>query len=484
MIRLVKIELKKLFAKKMIYIFLAVIVAITLGIVIIDKSATKLYEGIEYGLNADLYKESMEGYDLSDPEQLQYYVDDKTYYDTIMLAKDYKTYSQEHVYVENEMRDTIQCMNENEFITKDKDAYNECKKKYDEQLYFLKHFDGKKLIQEKLDEVNENIQSLEFGINSGTLSGTDIENQLKVLKLSKEVLEYRLENSVYIDGGVLSSQLDEYVASYAYYLDFDNEKNYVERRDTFAKRRAEADYYIAKYKFENNMYEDYHRTASYETTASEVEDIFTGGFFTLLFLVLVGGSIVAEEFNKGTIKQLLLKPYSRTKIMTSKIIAAVVAFMFFLVAYAGAVIIINAVAYGEIKSLFEPLLYYHYGTHEVIKHSLVFACLERIVVILPMYLILLGISILFGVITTNTAVSIIVPIVFNTAASIINMLAKGKIFAYFPTMCWNLTEYLHGGIPEFKYSNLPTSIIVDIVTIVLIYGASIIIFKKKDIKNQ
>ena len=103
---------------------------------------------------------------------------------------------------------------------------------------------------------------------------------------------------------------------------------------------------------------------------------------------------------------------------------------------------------------------------------------------MPMYLILLGISILVGVITTNTAVSIIVPIVFNTAAGIINMLAQGKIFAYFPTMCWNLSEYLHGGIPEFKYSTLSTSIIVDIVTIVLLYGACILIFKKKDIKNQ
>ncbi|MBQ4030751.1 MAG: ABC transporter permease subunit [Bacilli bacterium] len=484
MIKLVKIELKKLFAKKMIYIFLGIIVVLTLGIVIIDKNVNKFYEGIEYGLNAELYKSSMEGYDLNDPEQLEYYVEDKTYYDTIMLAKDYEVYSSEHLYVEDEIRETISCMNENEFITKDKEAYNECKKKYDEQIDFLKHFDGKKLIQMRLDEVNERISSIEFGLNASALDSETMENELNVLKLQKEVLEYRLENNILIDGSVLSGQLDLYVASYMNYLGFDNDKNYVDRRDSFAKRKAEEEYYIAKYKFEHNMYEDYHRTASYDTTASEVEDIFNGGFFTLLFLVLVGGSIVAEEFNKGTIKQLLLKPYSRTKIMTSKIIAAICAFIFFLVCYACAVIIINAIAYGEVKSLFEPLLYYHFGTHEVIKHSLLFACLERIVVIMPMYLILLGISILVGVITTNTAVSIIVPIVFNTAAGIINMLAQGKIFAYFPTMCWNLSEYLHGGIPEFKYSTLSTSIIVDIVTIVLLYGACILIFKKKDIKNQ
>ena len=56
------------------------------------------------------------------------------------MSKDYKTYSAEHQYVYSDMEETIRCMNENKYLTKDQEKYNECKTKYDEQLNFLKHF--------------------------------------------------------------------------------------------------------------------------------------------------------------------------------------------------------------------------------------------------------------------------------------------------------------------------------------------------------
>lgn len=484
MTKLIKIELKKLFAKKMIYIFLAVVLGLTLGITVLEKNLNKVFDSIEYGLNADLYKESMDSYDLKDPEQLKYYVDDKTYYDTIMIAKEYKTFSAEHYYVENEINSSIYCMNENEYITKDKNAYNECKKKYDEQMEFLKHYDGKEYIQSKLKDVNDEIQRLEFAINSGTLSGKEVENQLKVSKLAKEVLDYRIEHNIPIDGSSISRQLESYVMTYTNYLNIDEDKNLVNREDQLLQNDLIANYNVTKYKFENGYFADHNRENSDFTTADDVVAIFSSGMFATLFLVLIGGSIIAEEFNKGTIKQLLLKPYTRTKIILSKFFASIIVFLVFLIIYAIGTVLIDAIAYGEISSLFQPMLYYDLAKGEVIKHSVLFACIEQLIVILPMYLILLGLSLLLGVITTNTAVAIIVPIVVNSAAGIINMIAKSRIFAFLPTMCWDLSAYLHGGISPFKYSTLPISIVVDIITIVLLYGATIVIFNKKDIKNQ
>ena len=484
MIRLVKIELKKLFAKKMIYIFLAILVALNLLIVIIDKNAAKVYDAIEYDMNEKLYKESMDSYDLKDPEQLQYYVEDKDYYDMIILTKGYKTYSAEQYYIRTEMSSTIQCMNHNEFISKDKDAYNECKKTYDEQLEFLKHYNWKEYVNQKLDEVNDEISSIEFGKNSGALSGEEIEKELSVLKLTKEVLEYRLDNNVPIDGSYLSGALEQYVSSYSDYMEYDNDKNLVSRFLVMDKREAEAAYYINKYKFEHGMFKDYNRDYSADTTATVINDVFLGGMFTILFLVLVGGSIVAEEFNKGTIKQLLLKPYKRSKIIISKIIAALLVFFIFMVVYALLIGLINGIAYWEFKSLFEPVLVYNFNTGKVVEQSLVFNCLEHFVALLPKYLMLLGIAILVGVTTTNTAIALIIPIVTAIGSTIINEFADKKIFAYFPTMCWDLTEFLHGGMPTFKYSTLPICIVVDIVTIVLLFGISVFIFNRKDIKNQ
>ncbi len=484
MIRLVKIELKKLFAKKMIYIFLAIITAITLATTLLEKNLDKVFGLIEFKANAELYKQAMDSYDLKDPAQLELYVDDKTEYDIINISKNYDVYSPEHMYVDNNMRETIVCMNENEFITKDQAKYDECKKKYDEQLEFLKHFDWKEqLINEKKD-VEEEIQSLEFGINSGTLTDKESEDALKVLKLSKEILDYRIEKGIPIDGSGLSLSLTSYVSSYQQYLAIDKNKNVVDRSELLNNRSIEENYFLNKYMFENNLMRETGRATATESTASSVLSVFAGGTFALLFLVLVGGSIVAEEFNKGTIKQLLLKPYNRTKIFVSKVIASILVFFLFLIAYALITALLNGIVFGEFRSLFDPVVFYDFNSGKVIEHSLLFACLERMLVILPMYLILLGVSLLMGVLTTNTAVSIIVPIVLDTGAGIINAFARSKIFAYIPTMCWNLSEFLHGGLPAFKYLKLPTSIVIDVITILVLYISSIIIFKKKDIKNQ
>ena len=204
MIRLVKIELKKLFAKKMIYIFLLVIVGITLMTTLLEKNINKVYSFLEYNTNAELYKQSMESYDLNDPKQLEFYVEDKNEYDIINISKDYKVYSPEHMYINDTMRETISCMNESEYITKDKAKYEECKKKYDEELEFLKHFDWKEQLENNKKDVEEQIESLEFGINSGVLADKESENSLKVLKLTKDVLDYRIENGIPIDGNGLS----------------------------------------------------------------------------------------------------------------------------------------------------------------------------------------------------------------------------------------------------------------------------------------
>jgi len=44
------------------------------------------------------------------------------------------------------------------------------------------------------------------------------------------------------------------------------------------------------------------------------------GLFILIYIIMISGSIVSEEFSKGTIKYLLTKPYRRRTILASKLI--------------------------------------------------------------------------------------------------------------------------------------------------------------------
>ena len=113
--------------------------------------------------------------------------------------------------------------------------------------------------------------------------------------------------------------------------------------------------------------------------------------------------------------------------------------------------------------------------------------LVNLLSILPAYLIILTITFFISIVTTNSAVSIAVGFLTFFFGNILNQMASvfnTRILAFIPTMCWNFNEYLFGGIPAYKYSNLPTSIIVSIITFLVFLIGSFIIFQKKDIKNQ
>ena len=218
--------------------------------------------------------------------------------------------------------------------------------------------------------------------------------------------------------------------------------------------------------------------------AESILGVFKGGTMTILFLLLIAGGIVAEEYNKGTIKQLLLKPYTRTKILTSKILAVLVTFTLFMFVYALMTGLINGIIFGEFKSIFEPVLVYDFNKEAVVEINLFIRCCQLFLAVLPMFLILLGVSIMVSVITTNTSVALIVPLIITIISPIISAFAKGKIFAFIPTMCWNLMDFLDGGLPLFEHSKLPISLAVDGITIFILFAIAYAVFKRKDIKNQ
>ena len=485
MTRLVKIELKKLFSKKIIYIFLIVLFSMNIGTALLEKYVTKIIGALQDSTNEELYKQSMEAYDLSKPEEVKYYADDKTYYETIKLSKGYDISSAEYMYIFEEIQPSIECMNENEFINKDQEAYDECKATYDEQVAFLKAFDWKKVVEDKRKQTQDEIDGVKALLEMGGIDKEAADMQLKVLKLKMEVFDYRLKHEIPIENSVVSSELESYPNLYQNYLSIDNEKNVVDYNEKLLRQDTKKSYFITKYKYEHELIQKRkNKNFTSSTTADAVLGVFSGGMMSVLFLVLVAGGIIAEEYNKGTIKQLLLKPYTRAKILTSKVLTVIITFALFMFVYALMTGLINGIIFGDFKSLFDPVLIYDFNKDTVIEVNLFIRCCQLFLSVLPMFLILLGISLLVAIITTNTSVALVVPLVVTIVSSIIQGLAKGKIFAYIPTMCWNLSEFLNGGLPYFQYSTFCKSLIVDVVTIFVLFFISYVIFKRKDIKNQ
>lgn len=54
-------------------------------------------------------------------------------------------------------------------------------------------------------------------------------------------------------------------------------------------------------------------------------------FMIIVFGVMIAGAIVSDEYNKGTIKSLLITPYKRSTILLSKFITSILLTIIFIV---------------------------------------------------------------------------------------------------------------------------------------------------------
>ena len=210
---------------------------------------------------------------------------------------------------------------------------------------------------------------------------------------------------------------------------------------------------------------------------------YVEGFVVIAILIIVG-SIISEEFNKGTIKQLLTKPFSRSKILTSKIIAGLIAMFLFLLVYEGAFLLSNCFEYNDFSSIFGTNVVYDFNLGKVKEVSVLAQCFYGFISVLPAYLIIFITVILVGVLSTNSVASMISGFGFFFVSDLLSYLLKPQIVAYMPFYTWDLTPYMYGGLNTNKYATFGTSILIDILTIVLLGILAYVFFNRKEVKNQ
>lgn len=247
------------------------------------------------------------------------------------------------------------------------------------------------------------------------------------------------------------------------------------------KHETEKRYKIAEYKLENGLLEEENK----EQLIYAIADVFSyADTIIILALLIVCGSIVSDEFNKGTIKQLLVKPFTRSQILLSKIIASAIAILLFSLLYYSVDIICLSIAYGNYTALFSNALNYNFNTQQVVEMNLALYCLLKFIIIMPMYIIIFAFVLFIGVLTTSTIGAISSGFGLFFFSELINAFLPDKILSFLPTFCWNMSSYLSLGMSSNPYGSLVKSVIVCVITLILLIVSTFIIFKNKDIKNQ
>ena len=208
--------------------------------------------------------------------------------------------------------------------------------------------------------------------------------------------------------------------------------------------------------------------------------------FILIAIAIIAGTIVSEEFNKGTIKLLLVRPYSRVKILLAKFVASLIIMFAAILTVVLAQTIIGGILYG-FGIYTTKCVVYNIAANSLSEVSLFKYLCMIIGAKLPMFILILTLSFTISTVFTNAPLAIAIPLVGMTFESLINQLAymyeKARFLMYFVTPNWDFTQYVFGGLSQMKGVTLPFSICICLAYFIVMMALSLYSFKKRNIKN-
>lgn len=482
MSKLIKNELIKIFSKKSMIVIGVIIFVIIIGFNVLNKISQNMSNS--YSAYSESYirylDEELSNLDPNKPSDINKYVETKSQKDLAILAKDYKETSWQAEVIGTVISPIIEEMNNYEYIDKNNEALTISKAQYDEMLTALKNNDWKYFANKELDSLNTQIEELNTLIAQDS-ENEDLKTQLKSLELQKEVVNLRLDKNINYGSDNYKSMA---IQNYRMYMG-----NYIQSsqgRNLTDEDKSEINGYLEKanlYKYDLYNDTEYQNTATANYTFQN--SIGTYIAIIVMIVVIVAGVSISEEFNKGTVKLLLVRPYSRTKILISKLIAVFITMLITTATILLLQFIIGGIVYG-FGTYMMNVVQFDFTTNSIVTLN-IFAYLGLIFICkLPIFILIGTLAFALSTLFLNSPLAVALPILGYMGSDMINMIAisyKWDWVKYFVTPNWDLSQYLFGGTPMFSGISVEFSITICAIYFVIMLVASIVSFKKRNIKN-
>ena len=195
----------------------------------------------------------------------------------------------------------------------------------------------------------------------------------------------------------------------------------------------------------------------------------------IFFIIYLFCTIISEEYYSGTIKNILIKPYKRVKILFSKILTDFLIIILVVLILVTFQYVLGGLLFG-FESYSLDAIRYNTISQDIETMNLVKYILLLFTTKMFMYVILSSFSLLFGIITNNMALNILISLgaYFLSTFEILKNNITNYIFIY----NWDISKYL------FTDSTmLWQSIIISSISLLIFLLLIIIIFNKKDVRN-
>ena len=465
---LVKNEIIKIVRKKSFYIILIVVLAyIVLSNVMYKYVYTSDYEYYDESYVENL-KDRISSLNLDNQQDLDMYVNDKTELDTYELLKQYDKGTWQYKLILEKASSYLSEINTYTYKIKDEEALNEAKETYNKFTERLKANDWKGFVQDELDVLKKSQEGL----------SENEKDQSTLIQI--EVLEMRLKNEIAYGDDYKNAALSRYQQSQLEVNELSNKNNksYEEEK---AYQSAKEDAEKSRYAIEQGK--DIYNTSDAREFLLNVFSKYE--LFIIITIVLIAGAIVSDEFNKGTIKSLLVRPYSRTKILLAKFITVLITVLFIMVVTVILQFIIGGISFG-FESLSIPNVVYNFKTGKIMEVGILKSIICTGLGKLPIYVLLGTLAFALSTLFNNTAVAITITLLGYMASSIVNQFAyyyDMEWLKFFVTPNWDFTQFFYGNLPLIKGMSIPLSIIICLVYFVIMIIPTFVVFNKRNIKN-
>ena len=467
---LIKNEITKIVKKKSFYIILIVVLAYIVLSNVMNKYVYNSNSNYEYYNESyiNILKEEMSNLNLENQQDVDIYIGDKTEVDTYELLKQYDKNSWQYKIIPDKAGTYLSEINTYTYKIKDEEALNEAKENYNKVVERLKADDWKSFAQEELDALKSSEE------------GVDEKSKDKTTEIQIETLEMRLKYDIPYGYNYKNEALSTYQQSKLTINDLENKNNktYEEEKELHeAKENAEKSKYVIEQG--KDIYNISDSRGFLLNVFSKYE------LFIIITIVIIAGAIVSEEFNKGTIKLLLVRPFSRAKILLAKFITVIVTVLFIMVVTVILQFIVGGIFFG-FDSLSIPAVIYDHSTGKLIEMGIFKNVLITGLGKLPIYVLLGTLAFALSTIFNNTPVAITITLMGYMASSIINQFAYYydiKWLKFFVTPNWDFTQFFYGGLPLIKGVTVPFAVVICLIYFAIMISVSFVVFRKRNIKN-
>ena len=483
---LVKNELVKIFKKKTIYITMVVIFLLLIFMNCMFKYANSGSEYDYYLYNENYINSLRSELETLNPEKSS----DVTTYINLLSEIQLSEMMEQHkdaewklAIINERIAPYITERNTYQYGAEKNEAQvQEINQEIDALLAKLDENDWKYFAREDLAKAEQEIEELnaqkEQTEDKAVLE--NIETELNNAQMEKEIAEIRLNKDIPYGTNYLNRAISTLQTSNTNLANFKNieELTYEQKLEynSYLEDQAESRYILETGR-------DIHNT---NTLKGILENFYSQfGIFLIVVIVMIAGTIVSEEFNKGTIKLLLVKPYTRNKILMAKAITTFIMIIFIIVVTLVMQILIGGIIFG-FDSLSEPVVAYNFNTNTMEEMNIFANLGVQTLTQLPMIILLATLAFAISTLFTNNTLAITISLLGFMSASIINQLAIGydlQFMKYFVTMNWDLSIYVNGALPYMEGMNMTMSIIICVVYFLIMMIPTFIVFKKRNIKN-